>query len=173
MSTLTSRPIRLAAAAAVGLLVILGAPAASAHTQLASSDPADGATLTTPPSSVTFTFDEDLLPGTDTVSINDAAGNVLVSTDVDASGPTISAPWPAAASSGTFQVADRVVSDDGHPVTGAITITIAADGSSAPTASSEPEPRGIAAGLVVVIALAVLVLIVAVAITLVRRQRRL
>jgi hypothetical protein len=142
-----------------------------------------------------LTFDEDLLPGTDTISVNDDAGNVIATAAVEPEGATISMPWPAEATSGTYQVAFRVVSGDGHPVTGAISLTVsgqpAASGSPSsgagtestpPTAESAapsspaattppaPAPRGIAAWLVVVLALIVLALIAFVAVALIHRR---
>lgn len=124
----------------------LWAAPASAHTTLTSSNPADGATLSAPPASVVLTFDEPLLADTETISINDMDGNVVASQQVIPDGSSVSVPWPDALTSGTFQVAYRVVSADGHPVTGAITFTITgapASGSGTSSAgppSSPPAP---------------------------------
>ena len=168
-------------AVASACVVVVGwiASPALAHSKLTSTVPADGAILDAPPPSVSFAFDENLLPGTDTISINDDRGNVVATEQVTPDGPTISMPWPAAASAGVFQAAYRVVSGDGHPVTGAISITIT--GTAAPAAvptdsatvtveTTDDQPKGIAAALVVIIALAVLVLIVAAGITIWRRR---
>ena len=197
----SSAPLRVLAAlaVAVGALVVAPIPAA-AHTEVESTSPADGAVLSEPPATVSFTFNEDLLPGTDTISINDDAGNVVATAAVEPDGATISMPWPAEATSGTFQVAFRVVSGDGHPVSGAITLTLsgqpgsassgtASSSSASPVteaestteavtpATSSPaptppttEPRGIAAWLVVVLALIVLALIAFVAVALIHRR---
>ena len=48
----------LALAVLVGVLGLLVAGPAQAHSDLRSSDPADGATLATAPATVSFTFDE-------------------------------------------------------------------------------------------------------------------
>jgi methionine-rich copper-binding protein CopC len=187
------RPLAIVLAAAA-LATSAMAPA-DAHSRLVSTSPADGAVLSEPPATVSFTFDEDLLPGTDTISVNDDAGNVIATAAVEPEGATISMPWPAEATSGTFQVAFRVVSGDGHPVTGAISLTLsgqpASSGSpssgagteatppatasaaaSSPAASTPPAtaPRGIAAWLVVVLALIVLALIAFVAVALIHRR---
>ncbi len=174
------------AAAAIGLSVLtvigLTAAPASAHSKVVSTTPGDGSVLDVPPAAVSFTFDEALLPGTDTISINDDLGNVIASGAATVDGDTISMPWPAAATAGVFQVAYRVVSGDGHPVSGAIGVTITGNGEAA-TPSTEPssaaiaqvtteEPRGIAGSLVVIIAVGVLVLVVVAAVVLVRRRRR-
>lgn len=172
------------ALAATGLI----AGPASAHAQLVSTDPADGATISAPPSTVTLTFDEALLADTETISINDENGNVVASQQATPDGTTVSVPWPAELTAGTFQVAYRVVSGDGHPVTGAFTFTIGGDvvaaassaavpsASSAATAQATPVAEesgtsGVAVALVVLGAVAILVMIVIVAITMLRRRR--
>jgi len=187
------RPLAIVLAAAA--LATSAIAPADAHSRLVSTSPADGAVLSEPPATVSFTFDEDLLPGTDTISVNDDAGNVIATAAVEPEGATISMPWPAEATSGTYQVAFRVVSGDGHPVTGAISLTVsgqptasgspssgAGTESTPPTAESAaptspaattppaPAPRGIAAWLVVVLALIVLALIAFVAVALIHRR---
>lgn len=181
----TLTPWRTAAAIGITALAVIGLSAspAIAHSKVVSTSPVDGSVLDAPPSVVSFTFDEALLPGTDTISINDDAGNVIASGAATVDGDTISMAWPADTTAGVFQVAYRVVSGDGHPVSGAIAVTITGTAassavSSAPatatpdTAPVTNEPRGIAGSLVVIIAIAVLVLVVVAAITLMRRRRR-
>lgn len=121
-------------AAGVGLAV----PAA-AHSQLVSSSPADGAVVAVAPTEVAFTFDEDLLPGVDTIAVSDDEGNVVSSVKVEPDGNVVRAPWPADLPDGTYQAAYRIVSADGHPVSGAILVTIDR------AASSSPAPSGSAA----------------------------
>ena len=112
------------------------APAIQAHSDLVSSDPADGATLDAPPASVSFTFNEDLLPDFVRVIATSPAGvtSDLPLTSVE--GSTVTAEWPTAAEGGEWTVNYRVVSPDGHPIEGAITFTYAG---AAPT-SSGPAP---------------------------------
>jgi methionine-rich copper-binding protein CopC len=159
--------------AVVAVLVVLaGAGPAAAHADFVSSDPADGAILSTAPAQVTLTFSEDLLAGANTVSITDKTGAVLATESLEPQGPTIVAPWPAAASGGTYQVAYRVVSADGHPITGAVVITV---GRSSPepmpaAAETEPESGAIANVVIVGIVVLVLALIVAVIVVMVRRR---
>ena len=160
---------------------------ADAHSRLVSSDPVDGAILDAPPAAVSFTFDEPLLPGTDTISVNDDRGNVISSISVEPVGSTISMPWPQQASTGMFQVAYRAVSGDGHPVSGAIMVTItgaAAGGTPSPGPASaspsstilfdepEPTPRSLSGVIVVTVALLVLLLIVIAGLAMWSRRRR-
>ena len=129
-----------AAALAVALLTpgAMLAPAALAHSELVSSDPADGATLDAPPQTVSFTFNEALMPdfvrfiGTDP---SGATGDLPVSS-VD--GPTATIDWPAGAPGGEWRVNYRVVSQDGHPIEGGITFTYAAASPTASPTSAAP-----------------------------------
>jgi hypothetical protein len=129
----------LVSTALLGLGLVLGgaaiAPSAHAHSELVSSDPADGAALDAPPASVSFTFNEDLLPDFVRLIATNPAG---VTGDLPISaveGPTVTAAWPAA-EGGEWTVNYRVVSQDGHPIEGGITFSY--DGP-APT-SSGPLP---------------------------------
>jgi methionine-rich copper-binding protein CopC len=157
-----ARAIRgLAAFAVFAALTGLGAAPASAHSQLTSTSPVDGAVLDVPPSEVRLTFDSPLLQDTDTISINDEYGNVIKSIHPAIEGNSVAIPWPAEARPGTYQVAYRVVCGDGHPVVGALTLTVnasaaastaataaavAASASAAPfVASPVPSPAAVAA----------------------------
>ena len=124
--------------AALAVLVAvggLGAAPASAHSQLTSTTPADGSVLAVPPPEVRFTFDAPLLQDTDTISINDSEGNVVKSIHPTPEGDSVAIPWPEGTAPGQYQVAYRVVCGDGHPVIGAINLTV---NGSAPAASAAP-----------------------------------
>lgn len=123
------RKILGSVAAACALLVAgIALPSvAVAHSALVSTSPPNDAVLDAAPREVSFTFNEDLLDGADTLSINDSTGTNVASLQAKPNGPTVSIPWPAGLASGVYQVAYRVVSADGHPVQGAISFTLAAD----------------------------------------------
>jgi len=131
------------ALAALSFLVLGSAPS-QAHSQLVSSTPANGAVLTIAPTDVTFVFDEPLLPDLDTLSINTEAGVNVVSQRVEPVGNTLSIPWPTTIDPGTYQVAYRIVSGDGHPVTGAISFSFGTPTQS----SSSPSPSASATGAI-------------------------
>ena len=180
--------------AAVVALIATGALAfagpALAHTELVSSDPAEGATLTSAPSQVTLTFAEDLLPGTETVSINDANGNVVATSKVPAQGAVVTAPWPVGLADGAYVIAYRVVADDGHPVVGTVNVVLATgttatastvapsaastSASTAPATATDTETTNAAGGMspviVIIIGLAALAALVVVW-ALARRRR--
>lgn len=113
----------------VGLLAVaallLGALPASAHAELEGTDPADGAVLATVPDEVTLTFGEDLIDQGNAVTASQVgAAQRLALPDPVVEGEKVTVAWPADADAGEFEVAFRVVSADGHPITGAFTFTI-------------------------------------------------
>lgn len=128
---------RTLAAGILALAALIGgtavAPVAQAHSELISTDPADGAVLDAPPTTVSFTFNETLMPdfvrfvGTDP---SGQTGDLPVSS---VEGPTATIDWPATAPAGEWRVSYRVVSQDGHPIEGGITFTYAG-------ASPSPTP---------------------------------
>lgn len=136
---------RVLASAALAAAIVLGTASAGAqaHAQLEGTVPADGAVLAASPPEVSFTFGEDLLPGSTTIAVVDAAGTVVTAQPGTIDGPTITAPMPQLAP-GTYQVSYRVVSADGHPVTGAITFAVGAS-AVAETGTTSPAPSSSAA----------------------------
>ncbi|MFS0733299.1 copper resistance CopC family protein [Microbacterium sp. 1P10UB] len=150
------RPRLLAVAAALLVLtgmvggVLVAAPA-SAHDELVSTDPAAGATLDAAPEQLTLTFSGELLadPGATEVQITDAAGTSLVSGAPAVAGTTVTQAVDTAAASagGAVTVLWRVVSSDGHPISGELDFTVAAaapapspTASASATAAASPAP---------------------------------
>ena len=121
----------LSALIAVVALLATGGSPAFAHAGLVSSTPPDGALLTEAPSQVTLTFNENLLETLVNVSVIDADDNVLLTSVAEAAGPTVIVGWPPEATDGIYRLAYRVVSADGHPVTGDIQLTV--DAAATPT----------------------------------------
>ncbi|WP_183096082.1 copper resistance CopC/CopD family protein [Nocardioides stalactiti] len=115
----------LASAALAGLLVGSAPAPASAHASLVSSDPAEGAILEEAPETVTLTFDEPVAVVEDGIQAYDARGERL---DVDsgARDEVVTADLPADLAEGTYVVAWRVVSSDGHPIAGSLTFHVGA-----------------------------------------------
>ncbi|CAB4626618.1 unannotated protein [freshwater metagenome] len=126
-----------------------------------------------------FTFDENLLPDLDTISINNDQGVNVTSQQVEPVGNTLSMPWPTTIEAGTYQVAYRIVSGDGHPVTGAISFTfgtsrspLASQAPSRPTETSTQESAGAQIGTIVsLVALIAAVLSIVMIVVLVKRNR--
>ncbi len=115
----------LAAVLLAGLLVGSAGAPASAHASLVSTDPAEGAVVPEAPDVVTFTFNEPVSLAGDSIQAYDAAGEPV---DVDASArdEVVTADLPDDLSDGTYVVAWRVVSSDGHPIAGSLTFHVGA-----------------------------------------------
>lgn len=135
---------------------------AAAHSQLVSTLPVDGTTVATPPTEVRFTFNENLMDGLTTLAIIDSAGNVVTSMSIAPTGTEVALPWPADLGRGTWQVSYRVVSADGHPVSGAITFTVGAESpvsaESAPSATDRSVTLWLVVGAILVVIIVVLVM---------------
>jgi hypothetical protein len=141
MRTSALRALWSVVVGALAALVLI-APTAWAHSELASSDPADGAALAAPPQAITFTFNEELLEQGNAITLTAlATGERLELGDVAVAGDTVSVDWPASSPAGEFRAAYRVVSADGHPIDGAVTFTVdEAVGQSSPAPAQPSAP---------------------------------
>lgn len=114
-----------AALAAALLSVVVTAAPASAHATLLRISPADGSVLHTVPSTVTLTFDEAVSPTFSNLLVFDPTGSNVATGPAVVHGTTVSVGLPTSVPSGIYRIAYRVVSDDGHPVSGSATFTLA------------------------------------------------
>jgi methionine-rich copper-binding protein CopC len=134
------RNIALAATTAtVFVLSVAMAPTTSAHADLQVSTPADGESLEIAPEEIRLTFSEELFEELVEISILDAAGDLYSTIEVEQTPPPgtdVIFPWPTQAPPGDYSIAYRVVSADGHPVTGTISFSYAATA----VEPSTPEP---------------------------------
>jgi len=135
----------------VALVVLVcwasGAGSAGAHTALASSDPANGANVGTAPTVVTLTFTEAINPAFANVVISGDDGRDWISGSPLVAGPELRASVsPDLPRGGVYTVGYRVVSEDGHPVTGSFTFTVTGvPGAAAPPSPSADAPPSTAA----------------------------
>jgi methionine-rich copper-binding protein CopC len=107
---------------------------AQGHTSLVSSSPSDGDVLAAAPAEVTFTFDEAVLSPA-FVSVIAPDGADVAQGDAIIDGPTVTQAVRLVPEQGVYAASYRVVSDDGHPVTGTIRFTVdAAHGTTPPPA---------------------------------------
>ncbi len=136
------RNIALAATTAtVFVLSVAMAPTTSAHADLQVSTPADGESLEIAPEEIRLTFSEELFEELVEISILDAAGDLYSTIEVEQTPPPgtdVIFPWPTQAPPGDYSIAYRVVSADGHPVTGTISFSYAA--TAAEPSTPEPSP---------------------------------
>lgn len=133
------RPLLVAALTA--LLVLLGSVPASAHDVLEGSDPADGASVATAPSRITLTFGEAPTPGTATVTVVGPDGATRYEAGpATADGTRISVGVNPLGPAGRYEVGYRVVSSDGHPISGALSFTLTTPGPAAAPATTSAAP---------------------------------
>jgi methionine-rich copper-binding protein CopC len=173
------------AAAAVGFLLTMAGTAVLGHAALESSDPADGATITTP-YTLTATFDEELTPDGSSIKVQAANGTEVGSGTVsggDAKQMTIDL---SVLPEGTYEVLWTAVTADDLGVTrGTYKFTVAAAVPSttavptnAPSNAPSPQPSaapGTATGsnndLLIALVLAAVIIATVVGFVLYRNRR--
>lgn len=131
------------------VLSMIGVAPVNAHDQLISSSPADGARLDAAPTQVELQFTADIMTIGALVMVVDGAGTEWVAGDAVIDARTLTVPLAADMPVAGYQVRWRVVSSDGHPISGVIPFTI---GDAAPlttatgeTAQQEEENLGVQA----------------------------
>lgn len=138
------RPVAVALAC-LGLLlvaqVLAGAPA-WAHSYLVSSSPADGTALSTAPVEVALTFDEPVSTRFSEVHVVGPDGHDVQAGDPRVSGSTVTQPLGASGPAGPYQVSWRVVSTDGHPVSGTVAFAVTTGGTGGGPAPAPSSAAG-------------------------------
>ncbi|MDN3496109.1 copper resistance protein CopC [Planococcus sp. APC 4015] len=143
-SGIRTLPRRLLAVAATLLLavaaVVATAAPASAHDQLIGSTPAADSTVEGMPTEIVLTFSAVIAadPGASEVQVTDAAGTELAGDPV-ADGTTLTVPLEGDAS-GVISVLWKVVSSDGHPISGDLAFTVTPAATPTETPSPTPTP---------------------------------
>jgi len=123
------------------LINLLGAGPAWAHTSLVSSDPADGASVASGPGRVTLTFDEPVQSEFATVTVTGPGDTRWDSGEPAVSGSSVTAPVAPLGPAGDYVVGYRVVSADGHPVTGTVRFRLTTAGAGSPVQPADgPAP---------------------------------
>ncbi|MDQ1691770.1 MAG: copper transport protein, partial [Pseudonocardiales bacterium] len=113
--------------AGFGLLLLLVAPAASAHAVVVSSDPTDGSRLAKAPATVTVQFDEAVGLDLGYLRAVDSAGRRVdkgSAVHPGGDGSKISVALVAGLGDGSYLASYRVVSADSHPVAGSIRFVV-------------------------------------------------
>ncbi len=103
------------------VLLLAGSGPATAHANLVESNPAGGSRIDTAPSEVTLTFSENV--GNGFVAVTAPSGRTVATSNVRTLDHVLSADVAASAERGRYTVAYRIVSADGHPISGEITFT--------------------------------------------------
>lgn len=109
----------------LGLLgITVGATPAFAHDQLSASDPPAGAQLESAPEQVSLQFSDTVLTIGAIVLVADTDGTSWADGDPILDGPTVTARLADGTPDGAYEIRWRVVSADGHPISGVIPFTI-------------------------------------------------
>ena len=111
------------------LMVILLTPTNSyAHTTLVSSSPKERAVLNTSPKTISLTFNENLIKisgkNISRISLLDSSKKPVALGKITLNRSKLTAPVQSILATGKYTIRYRVVSADGHPVTGTINFSV-------------------------------------------------
>ena len=120
-----------------GLVLMTFAGTASAHAHLEKSSPADGSVLTTSPPSIVLSFSEAARLTALSIQRGDEAKQNLKPLPTNAA-RQISVPLPPL-KPGTYSLTWRVLSDDGHMMSGTLRFTLAAEPAAQRTADHSAQ----------------------------------
>lgn len=123
--------------AALLAMMVASASPASAHARLESSSPQDGSTLAAVPPEIMLQFNEPIEKGLNQVSVTSGSTNVAKG-EPQVEGNTVYQPVEYTMKPGEYTVTYKVVSADGHPVSGSFSFTYAPPGDDT-GAAKDPE----------------------------------
>lgn len=122
----------LAGVAVLGLSI-----PASAHNVLVGSDPAKGAVLAVGPSHVRLDFDAPVQQGPDIITVIGPNGDHWErTTRATVEGDSVSTSVAPLGPAGLYTIGYRIISADGHPVSGSLTFTLTTPGTGTPVSSA-------------------------------------
>ncbi len=139
-----TRPLVAGLAVAVVALFATAAPA-SAHDKLVSSDPASDETLQAAPETVSLTYSAEVLDMGAAVVVTDGDGTDWVSDAPVIDGAVVTAALDPGLPDGGYEIRWRVVSSDGHPITGIVPFAVG-DGEEAGAGSGSGSGSGSESG---------------------------
>ncbi|WP_051814695.1 copper resistance CopC family protein [Streptomyces iakyrus] len=131
---------------AVLAVLAVSAPRAAAHTELDTGSPGANTTLAGLPPQATLTFSDTMTQKYAKVAVTGPDGESAATGVPQVEGKTVTLPLDTASSAGRYTVGYRVVSADGHPVSGSYTFTVKETNSAGPSPSTAesadaPSPR--------------------------------
>ncbi|WP_194291340.1 copper resistance CopC/CopD family protein [Cumulibacter manganitolerans] len=125
MTQLICRVRRTVLAVLLAVVAVLGTgTAAWAHASLVTSTPGNGDVLATAPTSVRIEFSESVSLSAGYLRVLDAAGERVDTGNVSVDGSAVQVSLPSALGDGGYVATYRVLSDDSHPVAGAISFAV-------------------------------------------------
>ena len=119
---------------------LIGAGTAQAHSALVGSTPSADAALDAAPVSVELVFNQEIQTSFANVTVSTADGTQVGAGDPSVQGERVSLSTTPQMPSGTYTVGYRVISEDGHPITGSYTFTLNVAPNGGPPAPGCPPP---------------------------------
>ena len=130
---------RLAVSAATVLAAsALSVAPASAHASLQSSNPTENAVLDAAPDEVTLTFNQSVQQYFVTVTVVGSDSHDWAASDPVVDGSTVTVDLDGLGAAGEYTIGYRVVSADGHPITGSIPFQLTQSSPAATAAAATP-----------------------------------
>lgn len=132
---------------AVPAVLALTAAPAAAHNDLLSSTPRSGSSVTALPQAVELTFADEADPRFVKIATTGPDGSSVAVGTPTVTGTVVRQPIKPGTASGTYTMAYRVVSKDGHPVSGKIEFRATLPSKAAPVEAPArgAEPKKVAA----------------------------
>jgi methionine-rich copper-binding protein CopC len=165
---------RFVVAAALAGFAVLGlATPAFAHDVLVGSSPSAGATLAAGPAEVRFDFNAPVREGPNTITVLGPNGTHWErSANATVDGNSVSTQVAPLGPAGVYTASYRIISADGHPVTGEITFTLTVAGNGTPITPPSTVAAGGSGGVPVWVWIAGAVVLLAVALVFALRSGR-
>ena len=110
----------------VGTALAVTAPQALAHTELTSSDPAEGASVVTAPQQIKLTFGEAVTLPANPIQVSGPGGAQWTVANAAIDGAVITAPMQPSGPPGQYTINYKVTAADGDAVKGAVHFMLAA-----------------------------------------------
>lgn len=125
--------------ALTGLGLFAMATPAFAHNSLTSSNPVNEATMDVGPQTVVLTFDQPIQEGDglNSVAVTGPDGNEWQAGPAQVDSNVVTAPVRELGPKGTYTIGFRIVSADGHPVSGKLTFTLTTAGNGTPAPANQ------------------------------------
>ena len=144
---MTGRVLRAVAVTVLaGLALLIGTGTALAHARLESSDPVDGASLDSGPQQISLIFSDPMTADFNTLTVIGPDNAHYETGPITAQGTTVTIGVGPLGPAGRYEIGYRVVSEDGHPVTGSVAFTLTTAGPGAAQAAAASAPAAPSTG---------------------------
>lgn len=140
MSTVLVAVAAVSTLGVAGTISVVGAASASAHTELVRITPARHARLAAAPREVVLELSQPVSDSFATVVVTTAEGVTVTSGKPTVVGAKVTQTLRSPLAGGTYRVAFRLVSSDGHPVTGESDFTVALAPGAMPSTTAPSDP---------------------------------